>query len=208
VNYQEFTLRRSGIDLVTGQRAVMLTTFRTSGKPVPTPVGYGVDGADLVYMTDSNAGKVKRLRRSPQVTVAACTLRGALRGPEVRGRARELVGGDATRATASITSTNRLAWFLLLRRARRQGRTWTVFAVELEAGGESSYAGASSVVQRDGGDSAPSRGRVRSGLVAIAATLGLGLLAALTIAERVRASRAAQRSDRWSRRAGRDLVRE
>lgn len=115
---------------VRGQRAVMLTTYRRDGRPVATPVGYGIDGPTLYVMTDPASGKVKRLRRTPRVQVAASTLRGAVRGPEVAGTARLLTGPEAEHGRRQITATNRLAWFFLQRRAHREGRTWAVYGIQ------------------------------------------------------------------------------
>lgn len=107
----------------------MLTTFRRDGRAVPTPVGYGISADTLYFMTDPRTGKVKRLRHTPRVLLAPSTLRGAVTGPEVAGLATEITGADADRARSVITATNRLAWFFLQRRARKQGWDWVVYAV-------------------------------------------------------------------------------
>lgn len=62
-------------------RYLSLTTFRRSGEPVATPVWFvpQPDGTVLVY-TEATSGKVKRLRHTPDCTVAACDARGRLRG--------------------------------------------------------------------------------------------------------------------------------
>ena len=114
---------------VRGQRAVMLTTYRRDGRAVATPVGYGTEGSTLYFMTDPGAGKVKRLRHTPRVAVAASTLRGEVKGSPVTGIATPVTGAEAELGRRRITATNRVAWFFLLRRARRAGRDWAVFAV-------------------------------------------------------------------------------
>ena len=114
---------------VRGQRAVMLTTYRRDGRSVATPVGYGIDGPTLYFMTDPGTGKVKRLRHTATVTLAASTLRGAVKGPAVTGVAVEITGAEADQGRRRITSTNRLAWFFLQRKARRAGWDWVVYAV-------------------------------------------------------------------------------
>jgi PPOX class probable F420-dependent enzyme len=115
--------------VVRGQRAVMLSTYRRDGRAVGTPVGYGIDGPTLYFMTDPGTGKVKRLRHTATVSLAASTLRGAVKGPAVTGVATEVAGAEAERGLRQITSTNRLAWSFLLRKARRAGWDWTVYAV-------------------------------------------------------------------------------
>ena len=114
---------------VRGQRAVMLTTYRRDGRSVATPVGYGIDGSTLYFTTDPGTGTVKRLRHTPTVTLAASTLRGAVKGPAVTGMATEISGTEADQGRRHITSTNRLAWFFLQRKARRAGWDWVVYAV-------------------------------------------------------------------------------
>ena len=112
-----------------GQRAVMLTTYRRDGRAVATPVGYGIEGSVLYFMTDPGAGKVKRLRHTPSVSLAASTLRGEVKGPALAGVATRVTGAEAEHGRRRITATNRVAWFFLLRRARRAGRDWAVYAV-------------------------------------------------------------------------------
>ncbi len=112
-----------------GSRAAMITTFKRDGTGVPTPVGFGVAGKELYFMTNEQSGKVKRLRRDPRVTVAASTLQGTVTGPTLRGVARPLADAEAEVARTKITEHNRLAWLLLLRRARRKGTTWQAYAV-------------------------------------------------------------------------------
>ena len=114
---------------VRGQRAVMLTTYRRDGRSVDTPVGYGIDGPTLYFMTDPGTGKVKRLRHTAAVALAASTLRGAVKGPAVTGVATEITGAEADQGQRRITSTNRVAWFFLQRKARRAGWDWVVYAV-------------------------------------------------------------------------------
>jgi len=53
---------------VRGQRAVMLTTRRRDGRPVATPVGYGIDGPTPSFVTDPGTGKGKRLRHTHSTT--------------------------------------------------------------------------------------------------------------------------------------------
>lgn len=115
---------------VMGQRAVMLKTYKRDGSGVTSPVGYGLDGEALYFMTDEQTWKVKRLARNPRVELAASTLRGQLRGDWHPGVATEVTGTATEHVQFLITRHNRLAWFFLLRRARRRGRTWRYYAVK------------------------------------------------------------------------------
>ena len=67
---------------------VNLASFRRDGGEVRTPVWVARDGAQLVVYTNGRSGKVKRIRRDGRVRVAACDVRGGLRGEWVEGRAR------------------------------------------------------------------------------------------------------------------------
>lgn len=76
---------------------VSLGTFRKTGVVVETPVWIARDGDDLVVTTERATGKVKRLRRNPEVTLQPCSRMGAIQegSEKVTGRAR-LVQGDET----------------------------------------------------------------------------------------------------------------
>ena len=65
-----------------GQKYLDLTTFRKSGVAVHTPVWFAEENGRLYFMTSSRLGKYKRIRNNPKVTIAPCTLRGKITGPE------------------------------------------------------------------------------------------------------------------------------
>jgi PPOX class probable F420-dependent enzyme len=75
---------------IRGQKYISLATFRKNGAKVATPVWFGEDGDKLYVMTRSDMGKTKRIRNNPQVTVAPCTIRGKVTGPEIAAQARIL----------------------------------------------------------------------------------------------------------------------
>lgn len=79
---------------------MLLTTFRKDGRAVPTPVWVVRDGRSLAIWTVADSGKVKRIRRNGDVTVAACDVRGNPRGPAVPGHATidDPAGADRVRA--------------------------------------------------------------------------------------------------------------
>lgn len=81
-------------DLAAGSYA-QLTTYRRDGRVVPTPVWAVQLGDALGVWTVSDSGKVKRIRREPWVTVAACDMRGNRLGPAHHARA-ELLDTDDT----------------------------------------------------------------------------------------------------------------
>ncbi len=75
---------------IRGQKYISLTTLRRSGAAVPTPVWLGEKDDKIYVMTRSDSGKYKRIRNSPQVRIAPCTVRGKTTGPEFAATARIL----------------------------------------------------------------------------------------------------------------------
>lgn len=65
-----------------GQKYISLTSLRKNGAPVPTPVWFAEADGKLYVMTGSHLGKYKRIRNNPRVTIAPCTIRGKVTGPE------------------------------------------------------------------------------------------------------------------------------
>jgi PPOX class probable F420-dependent enzyme len=70
------------------EKYVSLTTFRKTGKAVTTPVWLAESMGTIYTETGVNAGKLKRIRHTERVTLAACTLSGKVKGSEVEGKAR------------------------------------------------------------------------------------------------------------------------
>ena len=70
-----------------GEKYINLETFKKSGDGVKTPVWFARDGDALVFMTASNAWKVKRLRRNDACRLAACSVSGRrIKGAWLDGR--------------------------------------------------------------------------------------------------------------------------
>jgi len=63
---------------IRASRYVSLTTYRRDGTPVATPVWQVADGDRLFIVSETKAGKVKRLRRDPRVLVTVCDIRGRI----------------------------------------------------------------------------------------------------------------------------------
>jgi PPOX class probable F420-dependent enzyme len=70
------------------EQYINLETFKKDGSGVKTPVWSAPLDGKLVVMSAGDAFKVKRLRRDPHARVAACGMRGQVRGPwlEASGR--------------------------------------------------------------------------------------------------------------------------
>src|SRR5262245_19322215 len=61
-------------------RYLNLATFRRDGREVKTPVWFAAAGGKLYVFSARDAGKVKRLRRSPRARLAPSDARGRVRG--------------------------------------------------------------------------------------------------------------------------------
>jgi len=83
-----------------GERFVLLTTYRRSGEPVATPVWVLPDAGAAIVSTPEGAGKLKRLRADPRVTVQPCDRRGNVDAgaPVVEGRAEIITDSAASEA--------------------------------------------------------------------------------------------------------------
>ncbi len=55
---------------------VSLTTFRRTGKPVPTAMWFARTGDHVVFSTPAGAGKLKRLAHTSDVVLQPCSRRG------------------------------------------------------------------------------------------------------------------------------------
>jgi uncharacterized protein len=78
------------------QKYISLETFKKNGEGVRTPVWFVLhDGALYVY-TEATSWKVKRIRNNPRVRVAACSIRGVVKGPWVDANA-SIIDGDERR---------------------------------------------------------------------------------------------------------------
>jgi uncharacterized protein len=89
-------------DRFAGERNVLLTTYRRDGTPVGTPVHITVVGAIAYIRTFDPSGKLKRMRRSHDVEIAPCTVRGRVTGPAMRATARILAGEESVRAARAL----------------------------------------------------------------------------------------------------------
>ena len=80
---------------------IAVTTFKKDGTPIATPVWVVRRNHELLILTQSDSGKVKRLRSNPSVLVAPCDARGRLKAEAVPGTAL-LQDETQTHLTASL----------------------------------------------------------------------------------------------------------
>ena len=105
---------------------VSLITFRKSGEPVRSPVWFVQFGENLNsygVITETNVGKVKRIRANSRIEVQACDIKGKVEANAERfsGTAKLVVGDEAVAVRKAI--------------AKRYGLTYKLFTVYLFVSG-------------------------------------------------------------------------
>jgi PPOX class probable F420-dependent enzyme len=95
---------------------VSFTTFKKDGTAVPTPVWVVPFEGGYAFTTDTDAGKVKRIRNNPTVTVAVSDMRGRVVAGAVvhHGRAEAVDEATALRVTEAIRKKYRIAYVLVI----------------------------------------------------------------------------------------------
>ena len=96
---------------------ILLTTFTKDGRPKPTAIWAAPDRDRLVVITQETSWKVKRIRNTPRVTVAACDMRGNAKS-------------EAVEATAAILdkSANGTTYDAIGARYGPLGKTFNLFS--------------------------------------------------------------------------------
>ena len=114
-------------------RFLDLVTYRRSGDAVATPVLFAIDGDRILVRTAHDAGKLKRLRHTPAIEVAAADSRGRRLGPAFTGRGR-ILGPDAVGPTlARLHAKHRIAGPLFTAVRHLRGKGDVVIEISLEA---------------------------------------------------------------------------
>jgi uncharacterized protein len=70
------------------EQYIKLTTFRKYGQTVDTSVWFAVHNGTIYIETGAQTGKVKRIRHTPRVFLAPCTISGQVKAAAVEGKAR------------------------------------------------------------------------------------------------------------------------
>ena len=84
------------------ERYVSIRTNRKNGSHAATPVWIAPLDGKLVFTTNADTWKVKRIRRDPKVALAPCDSRGGSVGTYVTGTARILEGAAAEPVAQAI----------------------------------------------------------------------------------------------------------
>ncbi|WP_037319127.1 PPOX class F420-dependent oxidoreductase [Amycolatopsis orientalis] len=115
----------------TGQKTILLKTFKRDGTAVGTPVNIAVEGDHAFLRTYDAAWKAKRMRNNPQVEIAPSTFRGVPTGEAVRGHVRLLDGAEAKHAAACLAKKHRLLHGFLVPMLHRR-KKYTTLHYELK----------------------------------------------------------------------------
>ncbi|MBY0441074.1 MAG: PPOX class F420-dependent oxidoreductase [Mycobacteriaceae bacterium] len=96
---------------------ILLTTFTKDGRAKPTPIWAAPDGDRLLVITEESSWKVKRIRNTARVTLAAC---------DMRGRPKS----EAVQATAVVLDKSQTAavYAAISKRYGLIGRAFTLFS--------------------------------------------------------------------------------
>jgi PPOX class probable F420-dependent enzyme len=109
-----------------------IETFRRNGQGVRTPVWFVEDGGEIFIRTGANSGKVKRIRKNPEVHLAPCRADGTVIGEWIPARGREIADPETEKIVDGLLGKkygiqkNLFAWMSHMR-----GDQYTVLKIEL-----------------------------------------------------------------------------
>ena len=103
-------------------RFLSVTSFKRDGTGVATPLWFVSDGTRLFALTDLHSAKVKRIRRNPQVLVAACRPDGKLRSEPVPAHAEVLTATPELEHVQRLLTERYKISYRLVMLAYRLGR--------------------------------------------------------------------------------------
>jgi PPOX class probable F420-dependent enzyme len=127
--------RAAGFGPLQGAKTALLTTYRSGGEAVGSPLSVAVVGDRVYFVTPVDSGKARRLGHTARVTLARCTLAGRVTGETVAGRARRL-DREARRGLPRglLKPSGPLFWSLVM--YRLQGKAMCMFEVVPDGPGE------------------------------------------------------------------------
>lgn len=85
------------------EKYVNIETFKKDGNGVKTPIWAAPLDGKIVFFTNVNSFKVKRLGRNPKLRIAGCDARGkVIHTPWYEATARQVEGAEADAADAAL----------------------------------------------------------------------------------------------------------
>jgi len=105
------------------EKYISLETFKKNGEGVKTPIWFVLHNNALYAYTEADSWKVKRIRNNPRVRVAACSVRGRVKGQWLDATASIIDGDERSAANAELDRKYFLKRiFNLLARMNRHAR--------------------------------------------------------------------------------------
>jgi PPOX class probable F420-dependent enzyme len=117
------TIEKATFPDLAKEQCIALTTFRRSGQAVTTSVWFALGLGTIYVETHGDAGKLKRLRHTPRVTLAPCTYSGKVTGSVSKGYARILTEPEEASA-ASVALASKYGVMRSLYHFVRSARGW------------------------------------------------------------------------------------
>jgi PPOX class probable F420-dependent enzyme len=95
--------------LLDGTRTAILGTTHQDGRPMAVPVGFTLDGDDVIILTSDESLKAKALQRDPRVSVVVDDPTQPFRYVSIEGTAESTLRQDAARRSATTAIGRRYA---------------------------------------------------------------------------------------------------
>jgi PPOX class probable F420-dependent enzyme len=92
---------------------ISITSYKRDGQGVATPVWFVLRDGRLLVETDAASGKVKRIRRNPEIRLAVCTASGRLRGTQMPAVAEILPDSETDAVMGLLTDKYRVDLIVL-----------------------------------------------------------------------------------------------
>ena len=116
-----------------GQKYLAIESYRKDGEAVRTPVWFIEKEGTLFVRTDNDTGKVKRIRRSPNIRIAVCSMRGEPKGAWIDAQAKFASEEEAERAYQLLKQKYGLQYRLIRFIDRIQGRKSKAVCLAIKA---------------------------------------------------------------------------
>ncbi len=125
---QEASKQKEGFEQFSGQKYLVLESYRRNGETVKTLVWFVENHGTLYIWTASDTGKAKRIRRN-RVRIAPSNSRGILKGRWVEAIARPVGDEDAEQAQPLLKGKYGLQYRMIRSMSKLSGKPRVVIAI-------------------------------------------------------------------------------
>ncbi len=123
----------SAVSQFTGERYLVIESYRRDGTAVKTPVWFIANNGTLYVRTDNDTGKMKRVRRNHHVRIAPCNARGTPKGSWVGAKAEVASELEAEEAYSLLKKKYGLQYRAVRFMGRLQGRKNKAIVLAIKA---------------------------------------------------------------------------